>query len=386
MIGAFAFVGSGWFLGDAARVLSTAIGLLLVLVLFPSGVAGAVAALRNRVLRRVTGEAAPPASAPLAPPSAPPAPSRRAEDGPVPALRVRGLRACIGERVIVDDISFDVAPGGALALLGTNGAGKSTVLNAISGLVPVTGGSIELDGVDITNRPAHRIAALGVVQAPGGRGVFPSLTVAENLDLAGWAHPRGDAGVRRRIEAALDAFPSLRARFHEHAADLSGGEQQMLVLAMASVARPAVMLIDELSLGLAPIVVGRLVGFVEQVRAAGTTVVVVEQSVRAAQALTEAAVFLEHGRVRVHRHDRRPARPPRPRPLGLPGGGDPDRRPRPPGPPSPVGRTSPWQRAGSRSATAAWTPSPTWTSRWPGARPSGSSGPTGRARARSSTP
>jgi branched-chain amino acid transport system ATP-binding protein len=207
------------------------------------------------------------------------------------------LRVVIGGRVIVDGVSFEVARGGTLALLGTNGAGKSTVLNAISGLLPVAAGAVELDGVDVTNRPAHRIAALGIVQAPGGRGVFPSLTVAENLDLAAWTHPRGDRGVAARQEAALEAFPALRARRREHGANLSGGEQQMLVLAMAWVSQPAVLLIDELSLGLAPIVVRQLVGFLDRIRAAGTTVVVVEQSPTAAHALTDDAVFLEQGRM-----------------------------------------------------------------------------------------
>jgi ABC-type branched-subunit amino acid transport system ATPase component/ABC-type branched-subunit amino acid transport system permease subunit len=308
VIGALAFVGSGWFLGESARVLSTAIGLLIVLVVFPSGVAGALASLRNLVLlgRSATrGEVSSGRSASSGERGADlPGPSRAGRVGlpqsplpPAPALRVRGLRVCIDGRVIVDDVSFDVPAGGTLALLGTNGAGKSTVLNAISGLLPVAAGSVELDGVDVTNRPAHRIAALGLVQAPGGRGVFPSLTVAENLEVAGWTRPRADKGTEARTEAALDAFPALRARWREHGANLSGGEQQMLVLAMAWVAQPAVLLIDELSLGLAPIVVRQLVGFLDEVRAAGTSVVVVEQSPTAAQALTDSAVFLEKGRV-----------------------------------------------------------------------------------------
>ncbi len=301
LIGALAFVGSGWFFGEATRLLSTAIGVLIVLVLVPSGVTGALAALRNRLLRGVIRRAVPAPSAPL--PTAAPEPAATevaplpSPGGPVPALRVRDLRVRIGEAVIIDGVSFDVAPGATLALLGTNGAGKSTVLNAISGLLPVEGGAIELDGRDLTGTAAHRIAHLGIGQAPGGRGVFPSLTVAENLEIAGWTARRRDAGTRSRIDAALEAFPVLRTRFGEHAANLSGGEQQMLVLAMASVARPAVLLIDELSLGLAPIVVRQLVGFLDRIRAEGTTVVLVEQSVTTASTITEQAVFLERGRV-----------------------------------------------------------------------------------------
>ena len=133
--------------------------------------------------------------------------------------------------------------------------------------------------------------------------MFPSLTVAENLELAGWTHRRRDPGVKHRTEAALVAFPPLRKRLREHAANLSGGEQQMLVLAMASVSHPAVLLIDELSLGLAPIVVEQLMGYLDQIHADGTTVVVVEQAIGAAQKITESAVFLERGRVAfVGRH------------------------------------------------------------------------------------
>ncbi|HEV7720245.1 MAG TPA: ATP-binding cassette domain-containing protein, partial [Iamia sp.] len=307
VLGALLFVGSGWFLGDTARVLSTAVGLLLVLVLVPSGITGALSALRDRVLRLVLGPPAqhrrpvPDGADDDRPAATVPGtiPARPGSGGGtvVPALRVRGLQVRIGSTVIVDDVSFDLAPGQTLALLGTNGAGKSTVLNAISGLLPTSAGSVEHDGVAITGRRAHRIAARGIVQAPGGRGVFPSLTVAEHLTLAGWTRPRRDAGVRERTDSALEAFPALRARWHEHAADLSGGEQQMLVLAMASVAAPTVLLIDELALGLAPIVVRQLVAFLDRMRAAGTSIVVVEQSPAAALTLTDTAIFLEQGRV-----------------------------------------------------------------------------------------
>ena len=306
VLGALAFVGSGWFLGESVRVLSTALGVLIVLLVCPSGVSGALAHLRNRVLRRWIaplmaggreGDAPADDGAAAEPRSSADTTTTAAQDGAVPALRVRDLQVRIGEAVIVDGVSFDVAAGGTLALLGTNGAGKSTVLNAISGLLPVTSGSIEIDGRDITGLAPHRIAALGIGQAPGGRGVFPSLTVAEHLELAGWLHPVGDPGVRERTDAALEFFPALRTRHREHAANLSGGEQQMLVLAMASVARPSVLLLDELSLGLAPIVVEQLLGFLARIEAEGTTIVLVEQSLGVARSITESALFLERGRV-----------------------------------------------------------------------------------------
>ena len=302
LLGALVFVGSGWFLSISVRVLSTAVGMLIVLMLCPGGLTGAFTRARNFVfrpwLRRATTAVEVTALQDPAPAAAG-APTSMVLEAAlgVPALRVRGLRVCIGETVIIDDVNFDVAEGATLALLGTNGAGKSTVLNAVSGLLPAAAGSIELAGREITNRSAHRIAMLGVSQAPGGRGVFPSLRVSENLALAGWTHPRRDPAVAARTEAALDAFPPLRARLHEHAANLSGGEQQMLVLAMASITRPTLLLIDELSLGLAPIVVEQLIGFLDRIRAAGTTIVVVEQSIGAASAITESAVFLERGRV-----------------------------------------------------------------------------------------
>jgi branched-chain amino acid transport system permease protein len=296
MLGAFAFVGSGWFLSDSTRVLSTSIGLLLVLMVSPSGIIGALTNARNfafrRWLRPRRAATDDPIAAPL--PSYTPPPLDDEVDA---ALRVRGLRVRIGEALIIDDVSFDVPAGSTLALLGTNGAGKSTVINAISGLRRVDAGTVEFAGRNITNKRAHRIAKAGVGQAPGGRGVFPSLTVAENLELAGWGHRRGDAGIKARTASALEAFPPLRARLREHAANLSGGEQQMLVLAMAWVAHPALLLIDELSLGLAPIVVEQLVDFLDRIRASGTTVVVVEQSLGAAQRITESAIFLERGRV-----------------------------------------------------------------------------------------
>ncbi|QXC63063.1 ATP-binding cassette domain-containing protein [Aquihabitans sp. G128] len=298
--GALLFVGSGWFLGDSTRVLSTAIGLLVVLVVFPSGLAGALATVRNRLLRRWLGGAvaAGGTASPLAV-GAEPALDAAVQGCGVdqPALCVRDLRVRLGGSTIVDGVGFDVAPGEVLALVGTNGAGKSTVLNAISGLLPADARTVELHGRSVAGRAPHRVAALGLALAPGGRGTFPSLTVAEHLDLAGWTQPAGDEGVAARRAAALHAFPSLAARLHEHAADLSGGEQQMLVLTMASIAAPTVLLIDELSLGLAPIVVRQLVAFLDQLRATGTAIVLVEQSLTTAAGLAERAVFLERGRV-----------------------------------------------------------------------------------------
>ena len=192
-------------------------------------------------------------------------------------------------------------PGQCLvALLGTNGAGKSTVLNALSGLLSPDGGNVWFDGEPITGETAERIAGRGLVQAPGGRGIFPGMTVAENLRLGAFLL-RGDKKIwAERIEAALDLFPALRPMLDRTAGDLSGGQRQMLVLAQAMLLKPRLLLIDELSLGLAPVVVQELLQAVRRLNAEGTSIVLVEQSVNVALTLADRAYFLEKGEVRFH--------------------------------------------------------------------------------------
>jgi len=215
-------------------------------------------------------------------------------------LLVRGLNVSYGDVQVLFDVDFEVDEGEIVALLGTNGAGKSTLLKAICGLVPANKGTVIYDGRDITYAPAHQIAPRGVVLVPGGQGTFPSLTVAENLRTAGWIDRRSRKVVAGRTEEVLELFPALRPRLADPAADLSGGQQQMLSLAMAFLSRPKLVLIDELSLGLAPVVVERLVEVVRRIRDQGTTVVVVEQSVNVALTLAEEAYFMEKGEVRFH--------------------------------------------------------------------------------------
>ena len=215
--------------------------------------------------------------------------------GRAPLLTVRNLDVGYDGVQVLFGVELEVAEGECVALLGTNGAGKSTLLRAIGGVVEADRGVVLLDGREITHAPPHEIAALGVAQVPGGQGVFPSLTVGENLRLAAWLD-RGDG--RSRFDAAYELFPILRERIDEPAGDLSGGQQQMLALAMALAARPRLLLIDELSLGLAPAVVGQLLPLVAAAREHGTTVVLVEQSVQLALQVAERAVFLEKGEVR----------------------------------------------------------------------------------------
>jgi len=213
-------------------------------------------------------------------------------------LLLRGVEAGYDNRTVLHGIDLRLDEGEIVALLGTNGAGKSTLLKSISGIVEADRGAIVLDGRDITHAPPNEIAALGIVQMPGGQGVFGSLTVRENLDLAGWTNRRDTEGVRAAIAEALEIFPILVNSLDTPAANMSGGQQQMLALAMSFVMRPRVLLIDELSLGLAPIVVGQLLPIVRRMADDGVTVVLVEQSVNVALTVAERAYFMERGTIR----------------------------------------------------------------------------------------
>ncbi|MBK9969742.1 MAG: MFS transporter [Acidimicrobiaceae bacterium] len=218
--------------------------------------------------------------------------------GEADLLLIRNLDAGYGGRQVLFGVNFDVKEGEIVALLGTNGAGKSTLLKSISGVVEADRGAVILDGRDVTHAPPNEIAALGISQMPGGQGVFGGLTVQENLQLAGWTRHRDPVGRDAAMEEVLVLFPLLRERLHRPAADLSGGQQQMLALGMAFVAQPRVLLIDELSLGLAPVVVGQLLPIVQRVAQQGTAVILVEQSVNVALSVAERAYFMERGTIR----------------------------------------------------------------------------------------
>ena len=213
-------------------------------------------------------------------------------------LVVDSLDVAYGNVQVLFGVDFEVEEGDAIALLGTNGAGKSTLLRAISGLQPAAGGAVVFDGEDITHSTPQDIAALGVIQVPGGKGVFPDLTVAENFQIAGWMRRKEGAVLDAAVEEVLDHFPVLRERRNQLAGNLSGGEQQMLTLGQAFILEPRLMMIDELSLGLAPSIVAQLLEIVRAIRARGTTIIVVEQSVNVALTIADTAYFLEKGEVR----------------------------------------------------------------------------------------
>jgi ABC-type branched-subunit amino acid transport system ATPase component/ABC-type branched-subunit amino acid transport system permease subunit len=377
VLGSLFLLGGRWFLDTDWQFLASGIGVVVILLVAPSGLAGLMYRVRDAWLRTVArrqgidvpayssspADAANAAGLPAAPerPSAPAGPSAP-DDRPVgrpatagapateappapgpdaPAdhvgadgdatagassgpgvtvgaagdastagvgttatgagdllLDVRDIEVGYGGVPVLFGVDLAVPRGGAVALLGTNGAGKSTLLKAISGLAPPDAGRVVVDGVDLTGRPAHVVAAHGVAQMPGGHGVFPSLSVADNLRVAGWLRRRDRAAFDADVERMRTLFPVLAERADDQAGHLSGGQQQMLALAMSVLTRPRLLMIDELSLGLAPAVVGQLLRFVDQLRADGTTLVVVEQSVNVAVAIADTAVFMERGQVR----------------------------------------------------------------------------------------
>ena len=194
-------------------------------------------------------------------------------------------------------VDFDVQEGEIVALLGTNGAGKSTLLRAIAGSRQASGGGIVFDGRDITHMPPHEIAGRGVVLMPGGRGIFPELSVLDNLMLGTWMVDDADEA-RGRLTEVFEIFPVLKDRADTEAGLLSGGEQQQLSLAQAFLTKPRLLLIDELSLGLSPAVVGQLLEIVREIHRRGVTIVIVEQSVNVALEIAEKAVFMEKGEVK----------------------------------------------------------------------------------------
>jgi ABC-type branched-subunit amino acid transport system ATPase component len=225
---------------------------------------------------------------------------RRQQDNPdsVPVLQLSGVNFSYGHVQVLFDVSFDVRQGEVLALLGTNGAGKSTALRVAAGLEMPGQGAVRLHGGTVTFTSPEQRARLGIHLLPGGKGTFSEMTVYENLQMGAFAYRSDRADMSRRIERSLELFPGLATRARQRASTLSGGQQQMLALAIAMLHDPQVLMIDELSLGLAPIVVQELIATVESLKEADVTMIIVEQSLNVAAALADRAVFLEKGRVR----------------------------------------------------------------------------------------
>ena len=208
-------------------------------------------------------------------------------------LEVRDLRAGYGAVEVLHGVGLELAAGEIVALLGSNGAGKTTLNNAISGLVPPFAGTIRFEGEDISRARSEAIVALGVVQVPEGRRVFPNMTVRENLLLGGYR--RGRAGRAGNLERVVAVFPRLAERFGQLAGTLSGGEQQMLAIGRALMAEPRLLILDEPSLGLSPLLVEEMFALIRRLHAEGLTLLLVEQNVVQSLALADRAYVLENG-------------------------------------------------------------------------------------------
>ncbi len=213
-------------------------------------------------------------------------------------LEVRDLQVFYGRIQAIKGISFHVNEGEIVTLIGANGAGKSTTLKTISGIRPVAKGAIYFDGQDISRMPAHKRTELGICQAPEGRGIFPGMTVLENLDMGCWTRKDRKSSERKAdLERVFELFPRLAERKSQAGGSMSGGEQQMLTIGRALMSRPRVLLLDEPSMGLAPMLITQIFDIVTEINRQGTTVLLVEQN--ASQALRRAnrAYVLETGLV-----------------------------------------------------------------------------------------
>jgi branched-chain amino acid transport system ATP-binding protein len=209
-----------------------------------------------------------------------------------PALALSGVTSGYGETVILRDVDLEVPAGSVVALLGPNGAGKTTLLRTVSGLLFPTAGLVTMDGVDITRLPTHLRARRGLCHIPEGRAIYRSLTVRENLAMQTSKGREAEA-----IERAAEAFPILGDRLDQHAGTMSGGQQQMLAMARAYIADPRLILVDEASLGLAPIVVDAIFSFLARITAEGSSLLIVDQFVARALAMASHAYVLNRGQI-----------------------------------------------------------------------------------------
>jgi branched-chain amino acid transport system ATP-binding protein len=216
-------------------------------------------------------------------------------------LEITDLHVHYGAIHALHGVSLAVEAGQIVTLIGCNGAGKSTTLRAVSGLLHPSGGKIVFDGHPLVGVPAHRVVALGIAHAPEGRGIFANLSVSENLDMGAYVR-RDRAAIARDRGRALELFPRLRERLTQNAGTLSGGEQQMLAIARALLARPRLLLLDEPSLGLAPQIVQTIFHIIREINAAGTTILLVEQNAHMALHTAHYGYVLEVGR--IVKHDR----------------------------------------------------------------------------------
>jgi branched-chain amino acid transport system ATP-binding protein len=212
-------------------------------------------------------------------------------------LEIEHISARYGAIRALDAVSLTVSPGQVVCLLGANGAGKTTTLNCISGVVPLTAGRVRFENEDISGLTIDRIVARGIVQVPEGREIFPDMTVTDNLLLGSWLNRKGVAELFARV---YDYFPRLRERAKQPAGTLSGGEQQMLMIGRALMARPKLLLMDEPSLGLSPVLIEQVFAILTRINRDGVPILLVEQNAHVALAASQYGYVLENGEIRLH--------------------------------------------------------------------------------------
>jgi branched-chain amino acid transport system ATP-binding protein len=213
-------------------------------------------------------------------------------------IEVAGLRKGFGERLLIEDLSFSLPRAGIVGIIGPNGAGKTTLMRVISGLIRPRAGAISMEGVDILKTPAHRIVGLGIAHVPENRRLFPRLTVADNLKMGAFM-PEARARYAERLAVVYDLFPRMKERRNQLAGTMSGGEQQMCAIGRALMSDPKLLLLDEPSAGLAPVVVQQVFELVKRIRTSGLTVLIVEQNVQQVLRVVDRAYLLEAGSIRA---------------------------------------------------------------------------------------
>jgi branched-chain amino acid transport system ATP-binding protein len=216
---------------------------------------------------------------------------------PVPLLEVRGLNVAYGDIQVLWDIDLVIYPGETVALVGSNGAGKSTLLNALSGLMNPLSGTIRMEGVDLARQASGRFVRAGGCHVPQGRRLFVGMTVKENLMMGAFSRSDGATAIQRDYEQVLALFPRVKERLNQLAGKLSGGEQQMVAIGRGLMARPKILMIDELSLGLSPIMVDTIFDVISTVQSEGRTLLIVEQDIQAALEMASRGYVLDTGRI-----------------------------------------------------------------------------------------
>ncbi|SDK75769.1 ABC transporter ATP-binding protein [Billgrantia gudaonensis] len=211
-------------------------------------------------------------------------------------LRLNNVTAGYGATTILHDVSLEVSEGEVVTIVGGNGAGKTTTLRTVSGLIEASAGSITFEGEDITHLPAHQVVNRGITLIPEARQLFPEMTVLENIQMGAY-RPAAKSRYDQRLEEVLTLFPRVKERLHQQAESLSGGEQQMVAIARGMMACPKLMMFDEPSLGLAPIVVSQVFEVVKRIAESGTTVLIVEQNVYQTLKVADRAYVIENGRI-----------------------------------------------------------------------------------------